>query len=81
MAPRLKLPSFVFPPARTTSFIPRHRSVEGGNKSIPALLLAINCALKFYSVFMICRQLMIYVDALSHPPLIAVVFSSFMTPA
>lgn len=39
------------------------RGFEGGNKSIRALLLAINCALKFYSVFMIYRHRVIYVDA------------------
>lgn len=39
---------------------------ERGNKSILALLLTINCTLKFYSVFMICRAWMIYVDGVSH---------------
>lgn len=56
--------SFFFsPPARTTSCSPCRRGFEGGHKSILAVLLAINCALKFYSVFMICRQRVIYVDA------------------
>lgn len=58
---------FFSPPARTTSCSPCRRGFEGGHKSILALLLAINCALKFYSVFMICRQRVIYVDGVSHP--------------
>ena len=39
---------------------------ERGRKSIPALLLTIKCALKFYSVFMMWGACVIYVDSVSH---------------